>query len=450
MLRIDPRQFTGPRAYFTNFDNWIIKGQNDLPLFRKEIERKLKVLILTKSNIVCAGAHLTSEFVYEIFRDNPVLLAREIIIPAFEESRIQTSEDIAKLFVKKEYKTSGKKEEIIGFFKENIQSGVKWQLEDNSGWFKNTFLSELENPSSVIRKNLTGIDSKILERIITKIKENDEKEFSRQLIEQLISDVPVFEHKKIIKNYRELVYHFSGARVVCCESSLPQENYLDYSLADFENRQTKLSEVQIFWKIFIELAFDTMKFQSLPIELLDRLSFDRVVQIRDMIDQTSFKQQYELLIDKAVQSVNADESELVVYNLEELNNIRQKISDNFSEVFKSELGSYLKKQTYKDTKGLLDSGVSVGLGLAGMMVPGLSFATGLIGLAKDSRQLFMNANQNINNFTELAEMKSYAQSKEKFAKSIIEKSDITDKSLCLDMVTMLSKSITQTIDFSIK
>jgi hypothetical protein len=74
MKRIDPQTFKGPRAYFTNFDYRIVERTRNREKLRQDIERKLKILLLTKNTIVCAASHLTSEFAYQLFRENPILL----------------------------------------------------------------------------------------------------------------------------------------------------------------------------------------------------------------------------------------------------------------------------------------------------------------------------------------------------------------------------------------
>ena len=69
--RIKPNNFQGPRAYFTDFDFKIIRFKNNEEIYRKEVERRLKIMLLTKNTIVCAASHLTHKFAYNLFKDNP-------------------------------------------------------------------------------------------------------------------------------------------------------------------------------------------------------------------------------------------------------------------------------------------------------------------------------------------------------------------------------------------
>ena len=71
-----------------------------------------------------------------------------------------------------------------------------------------------------------------------------------------------------------------GARVVNCESALPQENYIDYDLSDLTQKRTRLSEDQILSKLFRELVFDSLQKRFLPVDMLDLLSFEDILKIR--------------------------------------------------------------------------------------------------------------------------------------------------------------------------
>jgi hypothetical protein len=87
MKRIDPATFHGPRAYVTDFDYTIVRFKNDLTKYRKDVERQLKVLLLTKQTVVCAASHLVNDFTYKIFKDNPILLTQKMIIPALRKDK---------------------------------------------------------------------------------------------------------------------------------------------------------------------------------------------------------------------------------------------------------------------------------------------------------------------------------------------------------------------------
>ena len=92
MNRVSPQALVDPRAYFTDFDHRIVETSRNHVLLRKKAERKLKVLLLLKSHIVCAASHLATRFAYELFMENPVLFTTEAIMPAFRADKTELSE----------------------------------------------------------------------------------------------------------------------------------------------------------------------------------------------------------------------------------------------------------------------------------------------------------------------------------------------------------------------
>ena len=141
MNKIEASDFKGPRAYFTNFDHRIVSRSPDTALLRRNVERRLKILLLTKHTVVCAASHLTSEFAYSLFRDNPILLEEELIVPALRRDR----RDMADVFSGKDVPviSSSQSKEMIAFYENNLRKVVSWDLFDNSFWFRNNFLQQL-------------------------------------------------------------------------------------------------------------------------------------------------------------------------------------------------------------------------------------------------------------------------------------------------------------------
>lgn len=179
MERIEPHNFNGPRAYFTNFDYRIIERTRNCEKLRKNIERKLKILLLTKNTIVCAASHLTSEFAYRLFRENPILLNKALIIPALRQDK----SDISDLFIEKKI-PSAQKQEMVDFYRSEISKTVNWRLEENSAWFRDSFLRELKDKKSVLRRNLIKLTDEQLQSIIKEI-EKDPLLKGQKLIQSL-------------------------------------------------------------------------------------------------------------------------------------------------------------------------------------------------------------------------------------------------------------------------
>jgi hypothetical protein len=437
MERIEPNYFKGPRAYFTNFDHRIIRRTKNREKLRQDIERKLKILLLTKKFVVCAASHLTSEFVYQLFKENPMLLNKELIIPALRRDK----SDISELFERE--KRSTLKQEMIGFYRNVIPKTVNWELEENSTWFRNSFLRELKNENSVLRKNLVKLTNGQVKSMIEEIEKDPI--LDRAKIDFIAAKLNQNE-RRILINFRELIYHISGARVVNCEGVLPQENYIDYSLADINKRQIILSEFQIFWKIFLELAFETIQMKEVPLEFLDVLSFEDICELRHPIEDSSFRNNYDELIKKSVASVNKKNPNNILYDIEELLSIKEKISKEFEIIFQRELRSYLKRKAIKSAKVLWKNTISIGLGFAGFF-PILTPISSIGSIVLDSPAFFVNLNQTFLNLRALDNYQIYLKAKEKMLKKIIQRSEISEKSCLFDVVNMITEIISKRSSF---
>lgn len=432
MKRINPSSFSGPRAYFTDFDHRIVTRTSNLQTLKRKGERKLKALLLLKGQIVCAASHLATRFAYEFFEINPILLTSGAIIPAFRSDKT----DLSELFARKRFK---EKDSAIQFYKDSIQKTVNWNLDDNSMWFRDRFLSDLEDEQSVLRSHISDTYQGILSNLASEIRNG--ALLGRELIDRLAKDLPRSE-KRLLQNYRELLYHMSGARVVNCESALPQENYIDYDLADIKQRRVRLSEEQILSKLFIELIFDSLQRSMLPVELLDLLSFEDILSIRQPLMSSSFQTKYDQLIKKVMDTYSPDTHKIL--NIDELEKIRNKLSNTFDEILQKELPRFLKKKAFAQTKQLASVSSSVALGLAGA-VPGVGLVASAISVLKDTPALCVNIGQTYQSMKSISNLDRYYQNKQRLLQKEIEESDISDKATFYEMVDLMLQVISKRI-----
>jgi len=449
MERINPTSFYGPRAYFTDFDYKIVRFKHDREAYKKEVERRLKIILLTKNTVVCAASHLTHEFAYNLFKNNPILLTEGMILPALRR-------DIEHITDYLEERTPGRyplaqdlgiksylKENMKDFYRDHINKVVDWELTENTVWFRTTFLKLLKDEYSVIRRNLPSLSKGKLDSLLTEIERNEI--LTREIIMEGISTWPTKE-QRILLNFVNLIYHMSGARVVNCESALPQENYIDYSLTDFSEHRVTLSDTQVFLKIFFELAFETLYKNALPVELLDLLSFEDISCLRKPIEKTSFWRKYDELIQKSVQVIkkSGTDPEGMVYDIEEPLEILEQVYKTFEEIFKQELPEFLKRKHKETTKELRKSTLSLGIGVAGL-VPYVGNIATALSLLQSSREAFVNLNQSLRSRREIHDYDLYLKSKERVLRQMIEKYPISEKSVLLDTLDLLVNTISTRI-----
>lgn len=431
MNRITPTAFKGPRAYFTAFDRRIVARTADQNALQQSVERRLKLLLFVKSTIVCAASHLTTDFAYTFFRTNPVLLSGGHIVPALRSDK----KEIAELF---DGDSCRQASGAPKFYQDTIATVVNWDWEDNATWFKDQFLAEIQDEQSLIRRQMRKVSADRIAAIVGELKPS--QHFSRADVELASAGLPE-EAKQVLLSFRELAYHMSGARVVNSESSLPQEDYLDFDLADLQQKRTRLTEEQILWKLFLETVIESFQRRMLPIEILDVLSFEDVLTMRQPILESTFQEQYDRLVRTVVCGGTPGMTDRL-FDLAELEAIRQKLQETFAEVFDRELQGFLKKHLVGDVKRLGSVASSVALGAAGL-IPGLGTAASAVSLLKDSPALLCNVKQVHASARSLSSFDAYVHERERLLKDRISATDISDKTAMLDMVDLFTATIAE-------
>lgn len=438
MERIEPTSFYGPRAYTTDLDYKIVRFKSNKKAYKREIERRLKIILLTKKTVVCAASHLTHKFAYDILKENPALLDETLITPALRKDKQHVTDYLEGKRIRKSLK------ETMGEFYENhVNKVVDWELIENTVWFRANLLKALKDEYSIIRRNLPDLSREDLESLLSEIEKHEI--LTREIILESISTWPRKE-KKIFLNFVNLIYHMSGARVVNCESTLPQENYIDYSLTDFSKHRATLSDTQIFLKIFFELAYETLHKNAIPVRNLDLLSFEDINYLRKPIQESSFCKKYDDLIQKSIQALKRPENNLesVVYDIEKPLELLEQISGTFEEVFNQELPNFLKGKSRKPTNEVRKSASSLGIGVVGL-IPPLSEITSAISLIQSTREFFVNLNQYFKSQKEIDNYELYLKNKEKILRHLIEKHHISEKSVLLDTLDLLAATMSMKI-----
>jgi hypothetical protein len=369
----EDHSFTGAKTYFTSIDVPLYaeaKRKNQVAKYKTDIEREIKVLLLTKNILVTGASAMISEFGYQLFKEHPILLRENMIIPAVGNHVIGVNwqDDIPNTNLVEYYtrKIENPKFDLIesanGFFKDNINNGVGWDLKSNSGNFKRKFIYGLRNEGTVIRSNLGRLNDGDFEKLASFFDDKPEN-FNREAIEEAIKLVNLNKaESEVVFHFQELIYNMSGASVIGCESSLPQEKMLlDYSIADLEGRKIILSERNIFCKIFFELYFESLlQVSSTPIAALDYVSFEDILSMRREFHDSGFVETYNKVINQIVSSINKHDDDDFL-NINELYIIREKIEESYENLF-----AYARKKALQEKifDNITQKNINLGLGIS--------------------------------------------------------------------------------------
>jgi len=437
MRRTNPATFYGPRTYVTDFDYDIVRFKHDKKLYKRIVERRLKITLLTKDVVVCAASHMANKFAFGIFEENPILLEEKMILPALRRDKEHIVSYIKEMRVK-----SPLKERMERFYRDHVSEVVDWLLMENTTWFRESLLKALKNEHSVVRRSLTGLSQSKLNDLISAMEKI--AVMSRDHIrKRTLAWLP--RERKTLLDFANLVYLRSGARVVNCESTIPQVSYVDYSLADFSKRKSVLSDTQVFHKIFFELAFEKLNRNAIPIELIDNLSFEDINLLRKPLKNSDFRRKYDELIQSSVKIIGNQGSTMDEYvpDVEQSLKTLEQVSKTFESVFTQELPEFLKRKggQTKATRGLQKNTLSVGLGVTGLLVPLASPITTPISLSLGGRDFFVNLIQYFNKRRDLKDHDSYMRFKAKMIREMIERYKISEKFTLLDTIDLLTSTI---------
>lgn len=417
----DSASFRGSRAYSTNLDVSLYeraKGSKKIADFQSAVERDWKVLLLTKHRLVTGASAMISEFGFQFFKEHPILLEKELVLPAVGNQVIgddwksgADTQALADYYAKRiKSQNANYVNQVKSFFSDNIKSGVGWNFKNNTTNFKKQLIVSLNDPTSVLRDNLA--DRKLTESQISNFVSelsNSDGDFSRKHIEIAVGKLG-FKNDvtDILFKFQELSYNMSGASVVNCESSLPQENLLmDYSIADTKNRRVIASEKKIFCKIFFDLYLENLlQTSAIPADALDFISFEDISRIRDEFHDSEFINNYNKLLNEMNKSFHKTDT-YDFYNLDELIVIKKSIEERYIRIF-----DYVRKKAKEKGANMSifqqNSNLGYGLGdftrigtLSGASANNISYVMDTTSLATSPKMLVREANKHSINFKQL-------------------------------------------------
>lgn len=335
----DALSLSGPRTYFTLLDKNNLQACSNKNQYLGEIEEALKVLLLTKDNIVIAASHLASSEALQFFEDKARLFEDGIILPALR-SEFNTFEEM----YNEKYGDSNK--EIPHFFEGAIKEVIPWDLQENSGWFYDRIKEEVQNNKSVLRKNLRvkNCETPFLQIIEKQVKstEEGEKFFSREALTKEIDSTFSGDIAIGINQWVDLLYYISGSRVVNCENLVPQENLVSFNLAKMSHGNHILSESEIFHSIVIMLVLNSFYSHAYPVNIIKNLTINDILQLRNNNAERSseFRKKYEKCLTACEKGRAVKDKDLLIRSLSELRSLADNARSSFTENFDKELASY--------------------------------------------------------------------------------------------------------------
>lgn len=296
MKSVTPEDLMDHRVFFTEFDRYCDPALwvSDRDVIAGIIERKLKLLLITKSHVLAAASQLLeSPFAHDILLKHPALLRSGALVSSMKLENPTTTEFLdRKREEDKEKQNSPYHSQIAKELAELIDdegTTVRWSLASNSDWFRTRLATDLGDSKSLVRLVLRRKGIITPSALIDAIASEDA--LSRGDVDRIAARANVSGLRDVLVNYADFIYYLSGARTTNSEGVLPQENLVDFSLSELAGGETNLSEHEVFFKIFI----DTVKAKTstiFPIDFLDSISIEDAIELRNIAMRQEFTEKY--------------------------------------------------------------------------------------------------------------------------------------------------------------
>jgi hypothetical protein len=349
-----PNELTSSRVYLADFDrvtySQVAWDEEDIERLITNYERKVKLLLLVKGHLIIPITHLLeSELAREVLGPHPGLFSGGAVIPMLPQDfssatgflQMQLAsldEDNASLY------RGSEPEEMAALLDENSLF-LRWEANDASQWFQQRILADLEDSHSLInltfQHNKLKLPKKTLRRLakIEKLNRTDVYFAAKEL-----KDLDRWE---LLSGYADFVYYLSDALAVQSEGILPQENLLDFSLSDLAKGKTRLTEYEVFTKLFVDIV-KAITSTHFPADFLDALSIQDAIELHEIGLQSEFIEKYDAIQQTTKNSLTIHDPERLVLTLTELESFERDLHQQFENALQRELPAHIRERRVWD------------------------------------------------------------------------------------------------------
>jgi len=345
-----PNEITNSRVYLADFDRvtysqvaWLDEEVEQLIV---NYQRKIKLLLLVKGHVIIPLPHLIeSELAREVIGNFPDLFSCGAVLPTLPP-RTNSAKDFLE-FQLESLKGSdadlyrGTEPQEMAALMDETAHFVRWEDRQSADWFRQRLLTDMQDPKSLLRLTFQARKLKLplkTFRRLEKIEKFDRTDV--YLAAKELGDLPRWE---ILSNYADFLFYLSDALSVESEGLLPQENLLDFSLSDLANGKTRLSEFEVFNKLFIDMV-KAITSTHFPVDFLDALSIPDAIELHSVAMQNKFIEKYHSIQKTTKDSLTLHDPERLVLTLTELENYEQELHQQFEAALQRELPSHLRER----------------------------------------------------------------------------------------------------------
>jgi hypothetical protein len=353
---------------------------------------------------------------------HPILLEAGLIVPALRSDITEVADCVTV--------RGALGDEMKTFYRGTVGEVVTWDHSENSTGFRNGMLRALSDHHSILSNQLSSFQE--AERNRLKAELHRTSMLSRRDLDRLTSALDP-SRRRTIRRFGNLLYYLSGANIVKCESTLHCIEYMDYALPDMIAHKTTLDSETIFWKLFVELVFNSFNTSAVPMESLDLLSFGDIEQMRKPILESGFCEEYDKMLQSAVVKVEQNQDVSLATACDTLLELRESIARTFRESVELQKAAFVKSRKKTLNVNIAKSTLHFGVGLAGL-IPVVGTAFGLVGTTRSGNELYTNIVQRV-------DVDRLMQDRRATLLKIAESAKFSDKHKLIDAVAFIGEII---------
>ena len=133
---------------------------------------------------------------------------------------------------------------------------------------------------------------------------------------------------------------------------------MDFSLSDLASGRTRLSDAEVFFKMFVDLI-KAATHTHFPLDMLDALSIDDVLDLHSVAVEDRFVDKYNAIQEKTKDGLAIHDPERLVLVMEELEEFERQLHDEYRVAIEKELPRHFRDRKKSKAAKFLNATASL-------------------------------------------------------------------------------------------
>ena len=325
------------RLFFTMF-GWDNLDESDL-------KRSLKLFSLINNELIIPSNHIYEGRTESLFRSNPEILELKLVKPAMDTQYASFSDYFSR---RNREKKAGRSLLSYGRYLDSLGVETAPYFDTQpAGIFTELAIEQFSNPDSVLARAVGYTSDQAIE-FVSRLEDIKERSNGIVYFEEFIDASKACfdkEQQRVVQKFADLNRLIAGASSKNCNNLLPQENLIDWCLANPEDPTSFiLNDEIIFWEVFIESLikitegiYSLSDIDNLSPKLFDKFSFEDIHEIKNyFLQRNLFIERYASILDGVNGATRIGTGRLDLLKYEELIRIKWEITKSFEDLLKDE------------------------------------------------------------------------------------------------------------------